>query len=691
MYKLSIFLLISICISTAISQPKLIEAFPDQQISIDIGVLKEMPDLYSFEKENGVILYDELVDGWTFYNLIQGYENLGVIKSINRLSNILIISLEQGSLIINNDQIVQLSTPVSPIGILNEKLICLPDQFMVNKLLSYDISSGNLKEIELEKRLYGVIDLTFDESSLWIATMDTSSPDYWYKGFSMVTLDGKVTNMEGIHEKRIHSVFNYKNEIMIVNSNGVFSITSEQTLKLKKDIQLWESFNTRSNITKTSFLYKDPNAHSISYKSIDHGSLETETFDLNYEIALPYQWSFSDFIQINGSIYCLVNDVILGINSKEQQVKRYTYKSGRPMVFQSIVEDEREVWFLSINDGLTKYSKENSTWKSYPVGLDIKEDSVNFLYQRQLTMNEDYVFVTLTPKNYSRIKKYLILNRKTEEACVLTKEQLVRKFFNKGAEFVKYDGTPICSNEELATVESIFHKMHEWEALLYFYDLPLEGINYYDQGYKIISNELSKMILIRMRWSDSSWPFYGVLYNDKNTNAFKAIKFPNHPNKNREFWDMAGSSNYRIAGSKEQLFVTTRDDNPKGVIKLNLNTGEYQVKSIEFNRDFSRGFSLFGQLENHLLMGGYRGELYALASDDNSVTNFGRFRQVRGAHSSSKYHYVSTDDHLLYFDKDFKLLGDFIDPKFSGGGARTYFTSESVYVVNGNGLFRVME
>lgn len=664
------------------AQPNLERAFDNFDIpKLEIEQLKDRNILCLKHKE-GIVLYNQTNDTWKLYQKMKSYEALGQIQNIYKINETIVVSMQEGSLILNGEKIEALAIPVKPIGIFDKKLWMFPDNNLIKALVSFDMISQNIHKVPLSEQLYGIKDFLIFNKKIWASLYSVNEVGYINKGFVRIDFKGNIKQLDHLHKSEILSIFQLNNNINILNRNGVFVINNNDSLVRKQSLNYEKYFSSLwSNRHNTYTLTKEVRDNEITLTQFNHKSYEyTEKKILLDAISMGVE--FSDFVVFNKDIYCIAyNQVFKVKNKKISPVKRYIVKDSKPESFRKMVEDEKAAWFLSRYYGLTRYNKKDSSWNTYINGLDVKYDTTHFYIQKQITLNNKYVFIALTHQNSGRIKKYLIFDRKKEEFSFLTSEELIKKFFLSNDNFLNYN-----KNEKLT---SLLEHIHEWRALLFFYDLPLSGVNTIDFDNTIIKTPHYNLLSFHVYHSSNSW-YSGVLFHDKTEDKFEIIKFPRFMKNHYKNFN-GRVKPYLIAGTRDNLYLASSGNSAKGIIEVDLKTGKTNSKP-EWKQKF-KDFSLLKIYKNYLIIGSYDRRLFVLNTQSGEIKELSEYISgifgVWTLFVDEKYLYIGSYNDLIYLDKDLNYIGNLGKKRFRS--SQIFNSGESIYIKNRNNLFRVVE
>ncbi|MCK5079116.1 MAG: hypothetical protein KAR09_04180, partial [Bacteroidales bacterium] len=311
------------------------------------------------------------------------------------------------------------------------------------------------------------------------------------------------------------------------------------------------------------------------------------------------------------------------------------------------------IWYISNKSGLVRFTKKDSTWKNYPISLDILGDSINTLHFKELTINEDYVFIPLSD-NTSMTHGFVLHDRNTEALQYFSSEEFREAFFYYEGQFATYKNTTFARDRYNDTLFSFFRQLPEHHALIQLYELPTSGSYVWNMRYKTISKDdyfITSSIILDY---PPTW-FKGVLikYADK---RIKIVEFP-HFVKN-----FSGSVlPYLISGDEFEIYVASQGRDDKGFFI-------YHVLDEEIESDPLWGetvghISFIIDVGKYVIIGSYNKKLYSFNKSTKQIIDISEHISTfpKYCEMSAKFIYIGTNKELIYFDKDMNYCGKLHD------------------------------
>ncbi|MBU2555206.1 MAG: hypothetical protein KKF98_12175 [Bacteroidetes bacterium] len=662
--------------------------------SLQIEQLIDTDELITFSHREGVIVYNQADDDWKLYKVVENYEEKGKIIKIQKLDSIIIVSLEKGGLIISKDQIFSVESVLLSSFSLGENLIALSckndkrfkrddwDQYnVVDQILLFNSKTVEIDTISLNKSFYRIQSCTFHNDTFWVSVIDDRDDEYWSRSFLEIDLSGNVVESNLVEKLgQVRMVFTYEDNLYIIGDSCLFIRNENKTVSKIADIGNCTNYDI---VNKSNLLYFILNNHP------DDGSREMEYLKLNLKDYSFEKVLFNcDANSLNYSEYNIQHNALLCKNEYMDRVDKidteaphtiykYSIRDGITSYIEKMVEDENDIWFLTSYNGLSRFSKIDSSWKNYCINTDLRLDSTHFLSYHEITFNEDYLFVPLRDNNGTYIK-YLTFNKFTETFQLFTKDEFISKFFFDEGRFVDYKGHAFFAPQYSDTMLSMFNYIPEWSALLFLYDLPAYGCNTWNSRSKIISNQYSAILSISVLDPPKYW-FKGLIVKFKDVNSLKIISYPQQI---RNF--NASGVPYMIAGDDEMIFAA-------GYSGDGIFTYRILEEILESNKDWFHTLQDIVALKNtknHIIVGNARGIVFAFEKAAHKIIDLSNF--ISGtpltSESTEHYIYIGTDKGLVYFDNELNYLG-----KLFKSQAKLYKTDFNLYFQTGNNIYQIIE
>lgn len=423
--------------------------------------------------------------------------------------------------------------------------------------------------------------------------------------------------------------------------------------------------------------HRDHGAREIEYLKFDLNDFTSERVSF---ICDANSLNYSEYIIHKNALLCN-NDIMSRVDKIDiktpHSVFKYSIRDGITSSINYMVEDQSELWFLTMYNGLSRFSKVDSTWKNYMINTDLRIDSTQFLFYSQITINEDYLFILLQ-NNDSRIRNYLIFNRLSETFEFLTRDEFRKRFFFFEDKFANYKGEQFVSNEYSDTLSSIINYIDEWLALLFLYDLAVSGSDKQDYGNKIINKPSYNIISYAALDPPEIW-YLGVIIKYKDNKTIEIFSYP-RPIRNFD----CSIVPYIIAGDDEKIYVS--GNSCKGIFTYTFFNEKLQ--SYKQMYDSITKVRFIKESKDHVIIGTYRYKLFALEKTHKNI--FVLNNLISGSplcfETTLNYNYVGTAKELIYLDDNMSFLG-----KLFKGQSNLLKTNYSLYLNARNNIFRVVE
>lgn len=693
MKYLILFLIFSCTLISAQPTHKRIDFLPELP-SLRIEQLIEADELITFSHREGVIVYNQAADEWKLYKAIENYEEKGKIIKIQKVDSIIILSLEKGGLIISKGQIFSVASTLLSSFSSGENLIALSskndkrfkrddwDHYnIVNQILLFNSKTAEIDTIRLNKSFYRIQSCAFHNDTFWVSVIDDRDEDYWNRSFLEIDLSGNVVESNLVEKLgQVRKVFTYDSNLYIIGDSSLFILNKNKTVSKIADIGNCTNYEI---VNKSNFLYFILNNHP------DDGSREIEYLKFNLKDYSFEKIFFNcDANSLNYSEYNIQHDALLCKNEYMDRVDKidtkapytiykYSIRDGITSYIEKMVEDQNDIWFLTSYNGLSRFSKIDSSWKNYCINKDLRVDSTHYLSYHEITLNEDYLFLPLRDNN-GRYIKYLTFNKSTETFRLFTKDEFISEFFFHKGGFADYKGHPFFAPQYSDTMLSIFNYIPEWSALLFLYDLPAYGCNTWNSRNKIINNQYSTILSISVLDPPKYW-FKGVIVKFKDVNSLKIISYPRQI-RNFE----ASGVPYMIAGDDEMIYAAGYSGD--GIFSYRILEEVLESNGEWYNT--LRDLIVLKDTENYIIIGNNRGAVFAVEKATHRIIDLSNF--ISGtpltSESTDHYIYIGTDKGLVYFDNELNYLG-----KLFKSQANLHKTDFNLYIQTENNIYQIIE
>lgn len=664
---------------------------------LTIKQLVDTKELLTFSHRDGLIIYNPTVDEWKLYTFIEHYEDKGRIIKIQKFDSLLVISLVYGGIIISNGQIIPVESTFLSSFLLGNKLIAMSSKLAkttnndvwdqqyqyntVSQILFFNTNTTEIDTIKLSKKFHRIKSCVFYNNRFWVSVVDDSGEDYWSNSFLEIDLSGNVIEHTLFEENEpIHKVLVFDGHLYIVNNSGLFRLNNDMSIRKLVTIEHVSDYDV---VNKNNLLYfilnnhPDDGSREIVYLTINLKNLSRQEF---FFISDATSLNYSEYIIQGHNLLCK-NDFMSRIDKIDFETPhsctKYSTRDGITSYIRNVVEDQNEIWFISSENGLSRFSKGNNTWKNYSLNTDLRVDSTNFLAYDELSLNEDYIFIPLRD-NTTIYRKYLIFNRSSEDFEVLTIEEFKRRFFYHEGKFSDYKGQIFISPQYADTLEKIIPYVSEWTALLFLYDLPVSGCRSWGSRNNIISNSYCTILSISVLDPPTYW-YKGLIVKFKDVNSLKVSVYP-QPIRNFEATGMP----YMIAGDDEMIYAA-------GNSGIGLLTFRIMEEVLESNKkwfDTFHGIKILNNTENYILIGNHRGGLYSFEKTTHSIHQIndiigGSYLTVE---STDNYIYIGTGKGLLCFDNTLNYI-----EKLTVQQGTLHKTDYGIYLNTGNSMYQIIE
>jgi hypothetical protein len=359
------------------------------------------------------------------------------------------------------------------------------------------------------------------------------------------------------------------------------------------------------------------------------------------------------------------------MNTPSPHKEYYPIREGLLESTEVLVEDEKEVWFVSPKS-IFCYEKSTKSWKVFPYFTEKiydqsfdayeslletegkndtplrRDDKYQILSMREVTMNEGFVFF---PLKLDRVERAImaVYDRTRHSFELFTKYDFKERFFEKREDGIfNAQGKLLIRKESIATFDCLFYEYPhwrpqmptEWMALLFFYQLPFTGVDPWYRG-SMIHKEDYSLLSVSMHESNCDWKT-GLLKYDAKTKTITRYTSP--PN---------AEGHVSIAGNEQNLWGSAKN----GVFRYNLET-----KTIESPKKWEEKH-VIGENKNYIvLFGGGEGEVINKTTMESRQFLESTYRPTPPVnfYETQNFYYFGSPyaaRQSLYFDKQLNLVG----------------------------------
>lgn len=642
--------------------PNLVELFDLPPNSISIPALLAMDTIYQIERlRQSALLYFADDDIWFPYEFITGYEDLGYIRKVDGYGELLLITLEKGSIVAKGNKVLHFSNHLLPAGFKDGKFISMENarDYVSNHIIFLDSSNFSYSKVRLNKGIFMANNCVIQDSVIWVSSVEDVGDYGFLAQIFNVSLDGNSNSiyMENVdYYQFIVDIFPSGDSLFAATQMGIYTLNNKVPFKRKTKIWGGGYQLTKADESSIYYLRNDPGENSVKLLTLDKATLSLDSTTIKLQPNTLSKNSFYGFEIVNGEIHAYTTRNVLGIDNESGEEFVYKFDAKEPSFFFNHIEDEDAIWFLSTENGLSSFSKDSNTWSHYPNILHLKNKPHKKVSSESLTMNEDYVFVSLTLDDSLQTKQFLIFDKGTHEGEILNEEQLRQHFFFKNGQFARYDGKPFCDSSDSELVRGVFDQIDIWTSLLYFYELPIPP-NHPSNG--IVNNDFLNAIAFDPDKIQSNRGIY-ILSQEKETNSFGVHDLSKFSFSPEIKLFLAPSRDLKIVGSEEKLYIISNGPNPEYLYTVNLYSKEINKIEIPFTTELINGISIYEEMGNYIVIGGGYGEIFSYDKTSKKLELHQFTGNLTKAYYGENYIFIGTDENILFFNKQFEIRGNLL-------------------------------
>lgn len=658
------------------SQPVLVPVYqPPDPPDLTIDQLTQYEDIITFTHPEGIILYNQKADQWKLFRFLDEYEEYGRIMKIQKINGSIIVSLEKGGVILANSRITTFKTSLLETVALKNKLLIFSSELNLEEnkseifheydyneadhLILFDPGKNSTKTIKLSRSIYRISSCELIRDKIWIFSIDVES-EYFNPELLRVDLDGNVTEVEypEINKDFIRSLNSYRDKLYVLCDSALFYIPGNKSPVKLPGIDPPDGkriFKTTDGFLVFPHAGDDTFFDTIRFSRINLKFKSTEHFSYIEPRVTP-PGGFDDYLMEQDMLFCYSDYMQMVFSIKPNLTynrKAYAVRDGITGYISNFAEDDKETWIVSSLTGFYRFSKTDSTWKTYKQYVNYQSDSADFLSCGRISLNEDFVFFPLSDI-YGNIRQFLLFERRNESFTLLSMKDFNNKFFYNGGRFSKYNGDAFIDEKNSDTLSHLMKYVlndSTWNSFLFLYDLPISGNEGGEYANQIVSGRNYSILSFFANFPDNG--LNGIIYKNRENDDMKIIYAPENP----ENFEGTIVPLY-IAGDDKKVIAASWGNFSYGILVY-----DFQDSTCISDKIWAETIDDVGLLKNagkYIMIGNFWRSIFAMDKSTYEMTSLGNYISGRPytCESTDKYIYISTENELVYFDHNLNFLGN---------------------------------